>query len=180
MDRASDQTGRDLGKAGSSVLAIHDRVDHAVARQPGPPAVAVLSTHLIRPSAPCSQVTSGDAVFAQIGCDGRHVRNITSGTARDQSGNVITAISDVQYHPFGDFLLHDMGSLNDNIDQGTGFAMRTAPPWGLRFRNPSNLLHDKRAHSIQQAIVAPQQPGNAFNPLSSTNQNNLLAFLQSP
>jgi CxxC motif-containing protein (DUF1111 family) len=130
-----------------------------------------------------SQVTSGDAVFTQIGCDGCHVRNITSGTARDQSGNVISAISNVQYHPFGDFLLHNMGSLNDNIDQGAGFAMRTAPLWGLRLRNPSNLLHDGRAHSIQQAIVLHDGQGktaaNAFNALSSTNQNNLLAFLQS-
>lgn len=130
-----------------------------------------------------SQVTSGDAVFTQIGCDGCHVRNITSGTARDQSGNVITAISNVQYHPFGDFLLHNMGSLNDNIDQGAGFAMRTAPLWGLRFRNPSNLLHDGRAHSIQQAIVLHNGQGkaaaNAFNALSSTSQNNLLSFLQS-
>jgi hypothetical protein len=45
-----------------------------------------------------------------------------SGTGTDQSGNVMAAISKVQYHPFRDFLLHDMGSLNDNVDQGNGSA----------------------------------------------------------
>jgi CxxC motif-containing protein (DUF1111 family) len=129
------------------------------------------------------QVTAGDAVFTRIGCDGCHVRGITSGTARDQSGNVITAISNAQYHPFGDFLLHSMGSLNDNIDQGNGFGMRTAALWGLRFRNPSNLLHDGRAHSITQAIHDHAGQGAAaaaaFNALSSADQNNLMAFLQS-
>lgn len=130
-----------------------------------------------------AQVTAGDAVFTKIGCDGCHVRTITSGTARDQSGNVIAAISNVQYHPFGDFLLHNMGSLNDNIDQGNGFAMRTAALWGLRFRNPNNLLHDGRAHSFTQAIQDHAGQGAAaaaaFNALGSGDQNNLMAFLQS-
>jgi CxxC motif-containing protein (DUF1111 family) len=130
-----------------------------------------------------AQVTSGDAVFSRIGCDGCHVRNITSGTALDQSGNAITAISNVQYHPFGDFLLHDMGSLNDGIDQGTGLRMRTAPLWGLRFRNSNTLLHDGRAHSFTQAIQMHAGQGAAaaaaFNALSSGDQNNLMAFLGS-
>jgi CxxC motif-containing protein (DUF1111 family) len=129
------------------------------------------------------QVTSGDAIFTRLGCDGCHVRNITSGTGLDQSGNVIAGISNVTYHPFGDFLLHDMGSLNDNIDQGTGFHMRTIPLWGLRFENPSQLLHDGRANSIQQAITLHDGQGraaaNAFSSLSANDQNNLLSFLRS-
>jgi CxxC motif-containing protein (DUF1111 family) len=131
-----------------------------------------------------SQVTAGDAVFTRIGCDGCHIRNITSGTAHDVNGNTVAALSNVTYHPFGDFLMHDMGSLGDNIDQGTGLTkMRTAPLWGLRFANPNNLLHDGRAHSVQSAIQQHAGQGAAaaaaFNALSSNDQNNLFSFLMS-
>jgi len=131
-----------------------------------------------------SQVTAGDQIFTNLGCDGCHVRNIKSGTAHDVNGNVVSALSNVTYHPFGDFLMHDMGSLGDNIDQGTGLTkMRTAPLWGLRFENPSQLLHDGRANSITQAIQKHAGQGaaaaTAFGRLSATDQNNLLAFLQS-
>jgi len=131
-----------------------------------------------------SQVTAGDAIFSRIGCDGCHVRSITSGTAHDVNGNTVAALSNVTYHPFGDFLMHDMGSLGDNIDQGTGLTkMRTAPLWGLRFLNPNTLLHDGRAHSPQQAIQMHAGQGAAaaaaFNALSSNDQNNLFSFLMS-
>jgi CxxC motif-containing protein (DUF1111 family) len=131
-----------------------------------------------------SQVTAGDAIFTKLGCDGCHVRNITSGTAHDVNGNTVAALSGVTYHPFGDFLMHDMGSLGDDIDQGTGLtAMRTQPLWGLRFENPSQLLHDGRATSIQQAIQLHAGQGAAaaaaFGKLSPGDQNNLLSFLRS-
>jgi CxxC motif-containing protein (DUF1111 family) len=127
-------------------------------------------------------VTLGDAEFTREGCDGCHVRNITSGTGHDTAGNVIAAISNVTYHPFSDFLLHDMGSLNDGIDQGTGTHMRTAPLWGLRLRDNSKLTHAGnqslagaiRAHAGQGAAAAA-----AFSSAGTQNQNNLMAFLTS-
>jgi CxxC motif-containing protein (DUF1111 family) len=130
------------------------------------------------------QVTAGDALFTKLGCDGCHVRSITSGSAVDQAGNPVAALSNATYHPYSDFLMHDMGSLGDSIDQGTGLtAMRTAPLWGLRFENPNQLLHDGRAHSIQQAIQMHagqgQTAASSFNALSSGDQNNLVAFLGS-
>lgn len=127
-------------------------------------------------------VTLGDAEFTREGCDGCHTRTITSGTGHDTSGNVIAAISNTQYHPFSDFLLHDMGSLNDGIDQGTGTHMRTAPLWGLRLRDNSKLTHNGnkgligaiQAHAGQGAAAAA-----AFNSAGGANQNNLIAFLNS-
>jgi CxxC motif-containing protein (DUF1111 family) len=131
------------------------------------------------------QVTAGDALFSSLHCDGCHVRNITSGSnALDVDGNPVAGLSNVTYHPFSDFLMHDMGSLGDNIEQGTGLtSMRTAPLWGLRFENPNQLLHDGRAHSLTDAVQMHagqgQTAANAFKALSSNDKNNLLSFLAS-
>jgi CxxC motif-containing protein (DUF1111 family) len=125
------------------------------------------------------QARAGDPVFTQVGCDGCHVRTLTSGT------NAVAALSQKTYHPFSDFLLHDMGSLGDNIG-GQGQAglreMRTAPLWGLRFANPNDLLHDGRAHSIRDAILRhagqAQSSRDAFNALSETNKQNVEEFIK--
>jgi CxxC motif-containing protein (DUF1111 family) len=108
------------------------------------------------------------------------VRNLTSGS------NAIAALSNKTYHPFSDFLLHDMGSLGDNIgNQGQAGLreMRTAPLWGVRFANPNDLLHDGRAHSFEAAIQAHDGQGaaarNAFNAASTTDRQSLVSFLRS-
>jgi CxxC motif-containing protein (DUF1111 family) len=121
---------------------------------------------------------AGNLVFTRLGCDQCHVRNITAGPSP------IAAISNQVYHPFSDFLLHDMGSLGDNIAQaGAGLReMRTAPLWGLRLANPSILLHDGRANSIEQAILLHAGQGaaaaNAFRAASNTDKQNLVNFLR--
>jgi len=89
----------------------------------------------------------------------------------------------VTYHPYSDFLLHDMGPLGDGIEQGTatGREFRTAPLWGLRV--VTALLHDARAKTIEAAIVAHDGQGSAardrFNALSEADRARLLAFLKS-
>jgi CxxC motif-containing protein (DUF1111 family) len=126
-----------------------------------------------------AQAQAGDPLFTQVGCDGCHTRTLTSGS------NAVAALSQKTYHPFSDFLLHDMGSLGDNIG-GQGQAglreMRTAPLWALRFANPNNLLHDGRAHSYQDAILMhagqAQASRDAFNALSTTNKQNLVEFIK--
>jgi CxxC motif-containing protein (DUF1111 family) len=108
------------------------------------------------------------------------VRSLTSG-----SGGAIAALQNQTYHPFSDFLLHDMGSLGDNIgDNGTAglTEMRTAPLWGVRLLNPkTQLLHDGRATSMADAILRHDGQAltarNAFAALSSTDRNNVVAFL---
>jgi len=130
------------------------------------------------PPAITGQAHSGNAIFTQIGCDGCHVRSITSGPSP------IAALSNQTYQPFSDFLVHDMGSLGDNIP-GNGDVglreMRTAPLWGLHFLAPTNLLHDGRATSVEDAILRHDGQAaaarNAFIALPPGHKNNLLAFL---
>ena len=91
------------------------------------------------------------------------------------------------FHPFSDFLTHDMGTLGDQIGVNAGETvaqtrqMRTAPLWGLRFRN--KLLHDGRASDVATAVRAHDGQAaaarNAFNALSATDQHNLVQFVRS-
>jgi CxxC motif-containing protein (DUF1111 family) len=135
----------------------------------------------VAPTSESSQAVAGDAFFTTIGCDGCHVRTLTSG-----SGSDITALNNQMYHPFSDFLLHDMGSLGDNIG-ASGSAglteMRTAPLWGMRLADPKHqLLHDGRATSLADAVLRHDGQAlaarNLFAALSNSDQNNVLAFLK--
>jgi CxxC motif-containing protein (DUF1111 family) len=120
----------------------------------------------------------GDVLFTTTGCDGCHTRTLTSGASD------VAALSNKTYHPFSDFLLHDMGSLGDGIG-GMGDAgireMRTAPLWGLRFVAPTDLLHDGSATSLSDAIMRHDGQAllarNLFALLPQSSKNNLLAFL---
>jgi CxxC motif-containing protein (DUF1111 family) len=93
-------------------------------------------------------------------------------------------LANKRIHPFGDFLLHDVGT-GDGIVQNGGPAtrnkIRTAPLWGLHAR--TRFMHDFLSHSIDDAI---QRHGNqaegarrAFNGLSSGDRRRLLTFLRS-
>jgi CxxC motif-containing protein (DUF1111 family) len=132
----------------------------------------------IAPAAQTPAAAAGDVLFTQLGCDGCHRRTLTT------DSNLVDALSNQTYHPFSDFLLHDMGSLGDNIG-GNGDAglreMRTAPLWGLRTLNPNELLHDGRAHSLDDAIAQHDGQGaaarDAFNALSGVERSRLRAFL---
>jgi CxxC motif-containing protein (DUF1111 family) len=135
---------------------------------------------LAPPPAPdlTGQAHSGDQVFSDIGCDGCHVRTLVSGVSP------IAALKNQTYHPFSDFLVHDMGSLADSIP-GNGDVglreMRTAPLWGLRFVAATDLLHDGRATSVEDAILRHDGQAaasrNAFMNLPSGHKKNLLVFL---
>ena len=66
--------------------------------------------------------------------------------------------SGIRFHPFSDFLVHDMGTLGDMIgNDGDSVAvtrrMRTAPLWGLRSRNMK--LHDGRTTDIAHGDLRP-------------------------
>src|SRR5712671_6808300 len=100
-----------------------------------------------------AQTRTGEDVFARIGCAVCHTPTLVTGR------NAVQALDQVEYHPFSDFLLHDMGSLGDGIVQGAARAtqMRTAPLWGLR--KATSLLHDGRAKSAVEAILAHDGQG---------------------
>ena len=74
-----------------------------------------------------------------------------------------------------------MGTLNDGIAQppATGQEMRTAPLWGARIR--TSFLHDGRAKTLREAILAHDGQGLAardrFAGLNEREKANLLAFI---
>ena len=123
------------------------------------------------------QALAGEIVFYKIGCAACHLPALETGYSS------VKALSHVTFHPFSDFLLHDMGSLGDGIEQGraNGREMRTAPLWGLRERR--TYLHDGRATTVADAILAHDgQGGKAkqkFDSLSARDMTELLAFLNS-
>ena len=123
------------------------------------------------------EVTAGEAVFARIGCDTCHTPTLQTGS------NPIAALDRVTYHPFSDFLLHDMGSLGDGIVQppAMGTEFRTQPLWGIR--HVTRFLHDGRATELDAAILAHDGQGRGardrFELLNATEKAQLLAFLRS-
>lgn len=123
-------------------------------------------------------VKEGEEVFNRVGCQSCHLSTLTSGA------NAVAALSKKTFHPYSDFLIHDMGSLGDDIG-GMGEAglreMRTAPLWGLRVI--TTFLHDGRANTLSGAILAHDGQGaaarDAFKKLRAGDQAKLLAFLKS-
>jgi CxxC motif-containing protein (DUF1111 family) len=121
--------------------------------------------------------TDGERVFDRIGCGSCHVATLQSGRSD------VAALDHRTYHPYSDFLLHDMGVLGDVIVQGDAGAreIRTAPLWGLRVVN--RFLHDGRAVTLDDAIL--QHDGQAraardrFAQLSAADRASLIAFLRS-
>jgi CxxC motif-containing protein (DUF1111 family) len=123
----------------------------------------------------------GQQIFSNIGCADCHsTRTFT--TPRSPANGVPGGFS---FHPFSDFLVHDMGSLGDQIGNAgdsvaTTRLMRTAPLWGIRFR--TKLLHDGRATDIPTAIRAHDGQGASaaqrFNQLGSRAQSTLVSFVR--
>jgi len=119
----------------------------------------------------------GEALFERAGCASCHVATLRTGASP------IDALDHKVYHPYSDFLLHDMGALADGLEMGDakGNEMRTAPLWGIRFVN--TYLHDGRAITLDQAIVAhdgqARTARDRYNALSPAQKSKVIAFLQS-
>ena len=124
-----------------------------------------------------ADTAAGEQLFNSIGCAACHVATLTTGSSP------IAALDNKSYHPYSDFLLHDMGSLGDGLEMASaaGNEMRTEPLWGLRFVN--RYLHDGRAATLEQAIGAHDGQARAsrdgFVALAADSKAKLLAFLQS-
>ncbi len=122
------------------------------------------------------EVLRGEQIFRSIGCQSCHVEALETGPALFQ------ALSFKRFHPYGDFLLHDVGT-GDGIGQAGAKPneIRTVPLWGLRFRSP--FLHDGRASTLTEAIllhkVEAENSRGAFESLSEEQTWDLLAFLKS-
>lgn len=135
---------------------------------------------------------NGKKLFQQLGCAGCHTMQLTTDSnpasfiPATTGGVPITsslnwALARQTFHPFSDFLLHDMGSLGDGITSGAAgpTMIRTVPLWGIRAK--SVFLHDGRAGDIPTAISLHDGQGKAastaFGTLSSQQQQDILNFL---
>jgi CxxC motif-containing protein (DUF1111 family) len=130
-------------------------------------------------------VKAGSQIFNNIGCVSCHRPTLTTGYSP------VDALSYQQFCPYTDLLVHDMGpGLDDGYTEGNAQTSewRTAPLWGLGLASGVQggnlyLLHDGRAHSIQDAIMmhggeAAVSAGR-FSGLSQQDKNTLITFLKS-
>ena len=150
----------------------------------------------------------GSALFDSIGCVTCHVRAMLTASAgtviNGGRDTVPAALAGRVFHPFGDFLLHDVGT-GDGIaiavpeHYGRRFArykwqeftmdsvlgarnkVRTAPLWGVRLR--PRLMHDGNSVTLRDAVLRHRQEASdvtdRFEQLSPAAQEAIIAFLRS-
>jgi CxxC motif-containing protein (DUF1111 family) len=150
----------------------------------------------------------GWALFEKIGCSTCHTEAMTTAPAGTKiNGGTFTipaALGSVTFHPYGDFLMHDVGT-GDGILQAipehygkkvfrlmsdymakqdfesSRNKIRTAPLWGVRLR--PRLMHDGASLTFRDAIS--RHAGEAkhvtaqFEKLKSEDQEAIVEFLKS-
>jgi CxxC motif-containing protein (DUF1111 family) len=132
-----------------------------------------------------ADVIAGSNLFKQVGCEKCHKQTLKTGYSP------VSALSNKEFHPYTDLLLHDMGTaLDDGYTEGNAqtFEWRTPPLWGLGLAPASQggeyyLLHDGRARSIEEAILLhggeAEQSKNSFMQLTEGQKQSVLRFLES-
>src|SRR5213082_1169928 len=150
----------------------------------------------------------GAELFDKVGCDICHVQTLTTAPVGTKvNGGTFTippALGDKQFHPYGDFLLHNVGT-GDGIVQSmtepygknmykvswrnlalpefhnSANKIRTAPLWGVRLH--SRLMHDGASVTLLDAIL--RHGGEAahvtekFEKLKPAEKEALIEFLRS-
>jgi CxxC motif-containing protein (DUF1111 family) len=133
-------------------------------------------------------VLAGLQLFRSLECATCHVESLQTAPAGTQlfggAYTVPDAIGDKVFHPFSDYLLHDIGTGDGIVQNGgedTANKVRTMPLWGLRTR--TELMHDGASPSYDHAIL--RHRGEALNAtrrywqLSPVQKQSLFAFLRS-
>ncbi len=132
---------------------------------------------------------NGEALFKEIGCAVCHRASITTAPAGTlinlDTFKVPAKLGNKIIHPFGDFLLHDIGT-GDGIVQnggpGTRLLVRTAPLWGVRVH--TRLMHDGASLTFMDAIdrhhvEAENVRSKFFTSLTPAQQQQIIVFLES-
>jgi Di-haem oxidoreductase, putative peroxidase len=137
---------------------------------------------------------TGQTLFASIGCANCHTPSLTTSSnpasfipastgGTPMSATMNQTLANQTFHPYSDFLLHDMGSLGDGITSGAAgpTMMRTVPLWGIRAK--SQFLHDGRANDLPTAISLhdgqAKSAAQAFGALTTDQQADVVNFLNS-
>jgi CxxC motif-containing protein (DUF1111 family) len=187
-------------KTGADGLSDVDRFARFMRATKAPPRDAELAA--------TASAQRGSVVFDQVGCSACHVRTlITAPIGTKLNGGTYTvpaALASKQFHPFSDFLLHNIGTgdgiavafqehfgrtlqtLMARAVPGSTFIsaqnkIRTAPLWGVRFR--ARLMHDGASYTFSDAVL--RHAGEAsvasqrYFQLSPTDRDALLDFLRS-
>src|SRR6266446_10282145 len=154
------------------------------------------------------QAQKGSKVFDKIGCTECHVRTLTTAPAGTKiNGNTYTisdALGGKTFYPYSDFLLHNIGTgdgivvpmvehygrkmyqttwknFSPQSFQNAQNKLRTAPLWGVRFRN--RLMHDGGSTTLRDAILRHRdeafESAHRFERMSAADQQAILEFLSS-
>ena len=154
------------------------------------------------------QARLGAELFSKVGCDICHVQALTTApTGTKINGGSFTippALGDKKFYPYGDFLLHNVGTgdgfvvampehygkrmyetvwKNFSVPEFHNGAnkMRTAPLWGVRLH--SRLMHDGASVTLLDAILRhrgeAEHVTEKFEHLKPTEREALLEFLRS-
>lgn len=123
-----------------------------------------------------AQTRRGEELFEEAQCSACHVSTLQTGSSPFE------ALRNKTFRPFGDFLLHDVGTGDGIRDGDAGPAeIRTPPLWGVGARAP--YLHDGSAPTIEAAIlrhrVEAESSRTRFEVLTAEEREALLAFLGS-
>ena len=131
------------------------------------------------------EIIQGKSLFIQASCDKCHKQTLKT------TSSPVAGLSNKTFSPYTDLLLHDMGpDLDDGYTEGTArtYEWRTAPLWGLGLSPNSQggeyyLLHDGRAHSIEEAIELhggeAASSRDAYRSFSDAQKNLVIRFLKS-
>ncbi len=139
------------------------------------------------------QVIRGEKLFAQAGCHLCHTPTLHTGAIPPKliDGTPIPMLANQTIHPYGDFMLHDMGpELSDDFSQfeASGSEWRTSPLWGLGLlpivNGHMHLLHDGRARDVTEAILWHGSEEGAvatsiFRHFTKQDRDALVAFVMS-
>lgn len=131
------------------------------------------------------KIENGRGHFYNNGCAACHTPSFVTGPSTTSPH-----LANQTIWPYTDLLLHNMGvELADNRPdyQAAGDEWRTAPLWGIGYlqavNGNSNLLHDGRARTIEEAILwhggEAEQAKQAFTQLSAAQRNELIVFVES-
>jgi CxxC motif-containing protein (DUF1111 family) len=156
-----------------------------------------------------SEAKNGEGLFDKIGCANCHVATLTTAPAGTviNGGNftIPPALGDKTFHPYGDFLLHNVGTGDGIVQaipehygrriaehpdmkkstfpkfQSTANKIRTAPLWGVRLH--SRLMHDGASVTFTDAIARHRGEAShvteEFEKLTPAEKKALLTFLLS-
>jgi len=139
------------------------------------------------------EIEEGFKLFKSIGCATCHLPELVTANAGEwvdsKTFRVPKALGNKKFHPYSDFLLHDIGTgpsiLREGLPPEARGSIRTAALWGVGTRqaNGEPLLHDGSVRTLEEAIqrhknTAAKEAEN-FQRLREAERTRLLKFLRS-